>query len=159
MTFDVKEYQARYYQQNRERKLAAQRERDAKKDPEAKRAYRRAYYAANRDRILAQQRERSRKNYQQNKAAYADRGRRTRLKTYGLTEVDYQRMLATQNGRCAICGTTQGRRKSDDHPLYVDHDHKTGKVRGLLCQPCNSALGMFEDDPERLRKAIAYLSS
>lgn len=151
-------YMQQYYQDNRETLLAKQKERDAKKDPEVKRAYRRAYYAANRERILAQQRVRSRENYQENKERYAERGRRTRLRMYGLTEADYSQMLEAQGGRCAICGTTQGRRKSGDHPLYVDHDHSTGAVRGLLCQPCNSALGMLEDDPERLRRAISYLT-
>lgn len=127
--------------------------------PEEKREYRRKYWAANRERLLAQQRERGKRNYAANPQAYARRNRKARLQTYGLTESQYQAMLASQGGKCAICETTQGRRKSTDHPLYVDHDHATGKVRGLLCQPCNSALGMFEDDVARLRKAIAYLSN
>lgn len=158
MTYDA-EYHAKYYQENRDKMLLSQKERTAKKCPEAMRAYRKAYYEKNREKILAQQRERSRKNYQENKEAYARRGRRARLKMYGLTEAQYDEMYEAQDGSCAICRATQGRRKEKDHPLLVDHCHATGKVRGLLCQPCNSALGMFEDNTERMRKAIAYLNS
>lgn len=154
----VKQYSSQYYAKNREAALAKQKERDGKRDPEQMREYRRKYYQANRERILEQQRIRSRENYLKNPERYAERNRRTRLKSYGLTEAEYMEMLASQSGRCAICGTTNGRRKSETHPLYVDHDHSTGAVRGLLCQPCNSALGMLEDDPERLRRAVEYLT-
>lgn len=156
-TFDPKEYRKQYYQKNRERMLAAQKERDAKKDPEAKRAYRREYYRQNRERLLEQQRERGKRNYAAKPEAYSRRSRKSRLKTqYNLTEDEYQKMLSEQDFRCAICGSRSGRRKSS-HPLLVDHDHETGEVRGLLCQPCNSALGMFEDDTDRMLKAIDYL--
>ena len=74
------------------------------------------------------------------------------LKRYGLTLEDYNRMFEAQSGRCAICSVSvEGAR------LCVDHDHGTGKVRGLLCSLCNRALGQFRDSTELLRKAIAYL--
>ena len=63
-------------------------------------------------------------------------------------------MLANQNGKCAICATTEHRGRGN---FYVDHDHSTGKIRGLLCNPCNIALGMFRDSIDTLKKAISYL--
>ena len=80
--------------------------------------------------------------------------RRSDLKRrYGLTEQARTDLLASQNGRCAICGTAE----SADVQLKVDHCHTSGTVRGLLCHLCNVALGMFEDDTARLRRVAAYL--
>lgn len=62
------------------------------------------------------------------------------------------RMLAAQGGRCAICASDMGTE------WQVDHDHATGKVRGLLCSPCNRGLGLFKDAPHLLRSAISYLT-
>lgn len=72
---------------------------------------------------------------------------------FGLTSDQYDEMLAAQGGRCAICRRppTQG------ISLHVDHDHVTGTNRKLLCFKCNNALGDFEDDPQLLQAAIAYL--
>ena len=70
---------------------------------------------------------------------------------YGLTEVRYQEMFEAQDGRCAICG------RSEDVRLAVDHDAKTGEVRGLLCKACNLGIGSLDHDPERLRLAAEYL--
>lgn len=74
---------------------------------------------------------------------------------YGMTIEDYDRMFAEQNGGCAICGGTPTR---TEH-LHVDHDHETGRIRGLLCDSCNLGLGKFRDDPDVLAKAAAYLRS
>lgn len=76
-------------------------------------------------------------------------------KCYGLTVEQYHAMKTKQGGGCAICGSTTPGGK--DNKLHVDHDHKTGKVRGLLCNRCNIALGGFGDDIQRLRLAIQYL--
>ncbi len=73
---------------------------------------------------------------------------------FGITVEQYGEMLARQGGVCAICGVENVRGMS----LAVDHDHQSGRVRGLLCNPCNSAVGLFADDPERLRAAIDYLT-
>jgi hypothetical protein len=76
---------------------------------------------------------------------------------YGITLDDFNKMLKNQGGKCAICRGTETR---DKHKVMaVDHDHKTGKVRALLCFKCNSALGNFNDDPELLKKALKYLKN
>lgn len=78
--------------------------------------------------------------------------RRAQLKyRYGMTEEEWDQMLEVQQGLCAICGKDPGDR------LCVDHDHKTGKVRGLLCRGCNAALGKFYDDPDVVMRAASYL--
>lgn len=69
---------------------------------------------------------------------------------YGLTEQDYHAMVHAQDGRCAIC-------QADDEQLVVDHCHGTGLVRGLLCTPCNSAIGMLRDDPAAIQRAKEYV--
>jgi hypothetical protein len=82
-------------------------------------------------------------------------------KKYNITEDEYQRMYDSQNGLCLICGkkeTASGKTRPKDK-LCVDHDHTTGKIRGLLCSHCNSGLGMFKDDPVLLQKAIDYLKN
>lgn len=74
---------------------------------------------------------------------------------YGITLDEFNKMLKKQDGKCAICGGTETR---DKHKVMaVDHDHKTGKIRQLLCFKCNSALGNFNDDIQVLKKAIKYL--
>lgn len=79
--------------------------------------------------------------------------RRSDLKRrYGLSESDYDKMLAAQDGRCPICGVILG-----EVQVAVDHNHETGQVRGVLCHRCNRTLGLFGDDPGRLRRAAAYL--
>lgn len=82
-------------------------------------------------------------------------GRRKCLERYGITAHDFEQMLDRQNGVCAVCKETQLGGKN----LCIDHDHKTGKVRGLLCVACNMAIGYMKDDPQRLRAAADYLSS
>jgi len=72
---------------------------------------------------------------------------------YGLSLDDYDRMFESQNEGCAICGGSNPNGKR----LFVDHNHKTGAVRGLLCSNCNSALGMLKDSPELCRRAATYL--
>lgn len=76
-------------------------------------------------------------------------------RTFGISLAVYTEMLEEQNGKCWICGVTEG--DSSGRTLAVDHHHGTGAVRGLLCSHCNMAIGLFKDDPERLAKAISYL--
>lgn len=81
--------------------------------------------------------------------------------TYGLTAERYNKMLADQENACAICKRTvaeiskEGKGKATH--LHVDHDHKTGLVRGLLCQNCNIMLAHGRDNPDYLRSGAAYL--
>lgn len=81
---------------------------------------------------------------------------------YKLTPKDVARMYLKQKGRCKICkevGSTQEIGNPKLRNLKIDHCHKTGKVRGLLCNSCNLALGHFKDDKSSLLKAILYLGS
>lgn len=80
------------------------------------------------------------------------RDRRLR-KTYGISLADYDRMLKAQKGGCAICGRVPRRRALD-----VDHSHRTGKVRGLLCHRCNRGLAWFGDNPTHFKAAARYLA-
>ncbi|MGI4815778.1 MAG: endonuclease VII domain-containing protein [Janthinobacterium lividum] len=74
---------------------------------------------------------------------------------YGLTAGEHRAMVESQDGVCALCGRTGADGRVTR--LSVDHCHATGVVRGLLCVRCNSGLGLFADDPDRLRAAAAYL--
>ena len=81
-------------------------------------------------------------------------------RAYGMTFEEFENMLSEQNNCCAICGTnkpskTRGRVKR----FHVDHDHKTGKIRGLICKSCNIALGEVEDNIHILKSMIQYLES
>jgi len=81
---------------------------------------------------------------------------------YGVTADEYARLVEMQDGKCAICGRapeeTNSTARTALGTFNVDHDHKTGAVRGLLCSPCNSGLARFDDDPQRLLAAAAYLA-
>ena len=80
---------------------------------------------------------------------------------HNLTEQDYSQLLAQQNGVCKICQspeTATNGRSTKVKDLAIDHDHKTGKVRGLLCSKCNRALGLFADNITRMKSAIKYLT-
>lgn len=76
------------------------------------------------------------------------------LKKYGLTPDQWDSLFLSQQSRCAICASTTPR---SERGWATDHDHATGKLRGILCQPCNKALGCFLDKPEVLRAAAAYV--
>lgn len=106
------------------------------RDPEQARAYQRDYREAN-----------------------AARKRELRLAyLYAITVEQYDEMLERQDGVCAICQAEETRTvKGTICSLAVDHDHETGRVRGLLCQSCNAALGGFRDSPALLERAAEYL--
>jgi len=72
---------------------------------------------------------------------------------FGITVEDYDLMLEQQNGKCAICKSEEPKGKR----FSVDHNHKTGEVRGLLCNPCNMAIGLLKDSPKALKTAREYL--
>ena len=93
--------------------------------------------------------------YEANKEAFKDRKLRF---SYGIGLADYNQLLEKQGGGCAICGGPPRGGRSKKY-FHVDHDHVTGKVRGLLCHYCNTAIGSLQESPERLAKAIEYLRS
>jgi len=70
---------------------------------------------------------------------------------YGITEEKYLELLNYENGKCWIC------KNSYDYFLHVDHDHTTGKIRGLLCGKCNRGIGLFDDNKNIVRSAADYL--
>lgn len=79
------------------------------------------------------------------------------LRQYGLTLESYDKLLQEQNGVCKICYTNDPRGQSTAGRFYVDHNHKTGKVRGLLCNDCNTAIGLLKDSPLITNNALQYL--
>lgn len=73
-------------------------------------------------------------------------------KTYGITIEQYSILLETQSGKCAICKLKEQKRE-----LAVDHNHTTGKVRGLLCHKCNVSLGLLKESTENMESMISYV--
>lgn len=76
----------------------------------------------------------------------------SRYKLYGLTQETFNQMLEDQSHQCKVCGV------DIDISCHVDHCHKTGVVRGLLCHKCNCGLGFFKDKTSLLEKALRYLN-
>lgn len=115
----------------------------------------------NRERLEAKRRDpekwkrQSAEEYQRNERNRRDRDLRRK---YGITIEDYDRMLAEQNGLCAVCRVVDHGRGPGTR-LNVDHCHTSGAVRGLLCAACNKGLGNFRDEPAIMTRAIAYLSA
>lgn len=71
---------------------------------------------------------------------------------YGLTTESFNELLVSQSGRCAICNNPLNEK------FCIDHCHSTGAVRGLLCYPCNTGIGMLGDTADGVRRALAYLT-
>lgn len=116
------------------------------------------YYQKHRDELIPKQiaRDKSRSGEIQiyNKKRYNNFGWPEWIeKTYGITADQWMQMFESQSGVCAICKKecASGKR------LCVDHNHKTGEIRGLLCRRCNLAIGKFDDDPTIMREAALYL--
>ena len=158
-------YDREYYEAHKEQ-IRANRQRytDSPKGV----ATRRAYYAANRDRYIAK----GRAYYQEhrdeilawereNRASRSATHRERGLRQYGLTPEQYEAMLAAQGGVCAICGQpeTARNRSGQLRALSVDHDHGTGRIRGLLCASCNRGIGYLGDDLATLAAAMKYLEA
>ena len=128
---------------------------------EVRRAQSLSYAIAHREETRAKQnaynashREEAKKKTRAYYKAHPGVRRKIHLKSaYGLSPETFQRLLANQGGVCAICG------KADwsSHGPCVDHDHATGKVRGILCNPCNTALGLINDDLDVLQAMNDYL--
>lgn len=109
------------------------------------------YGDSNRDIVSAQGKERRLKTPEKLRAS----ARRSTLKCkYGLTEEAWRALLSRQENKCGCCGESF---KPGPRQVAIDHCHKTGVVRGLLCMKCNTGLGQFKDSPERLLRAVGYL--
>lgn len=124
------------------------------RNKEAIKAKSRNYYRENRDSAISQKRF----QYQQTKEK---RWERNIFSKYGLSVEEYNQKLAQQNSKCAICNKTEldlSNSKSTRR-LSVDHCHQTGKVRGLLCSKCNTAIGLLRDSPDTLKQAVEYVQS
>lgn len=124
-------------------------------------ARRKLWYKANRDREIERVRAWQQANHAQYlrkqaeyRASMARNYRSEHLRRkFGLTLDEYENLLRRQGGRCAVCGRRPGKAS-----LHVDHDHKTGDIRGLLCFRCNGGLGQFKEQPARLLRAADYLT-
>jgi Recombination endonuclease VII len=93
--------------------------------------------------------------------SHTQRGRKYR-EMHNLTDAEILKVFAQIHGNCEICGkrqTTKNGGVSRTHGLYLDHDHKTGRLRGLLCNRCNRGLGFFKDSAKLIRNAVAYLDA
>lgn len=117
---------------------------------EHKNAVRRMQYATD-----AEYREKRKLQARLTQQRHKDTRLNQRMRAFGLTADDYYKILEFQHGKCAICGSEIG--DVMGNRLYVDHDHTTGAVRGLLCSDCNFGLGKFHDSVDLLHNAIQYL--
>lgn len=137
-----------YYAKNREARIAAAKQ-YRKDNKERLKEYDRKRYLN--DPIVRGGKHKARKKPNPEKTRNA-----RYLRVYGITVEQYNHLLEAQNNRCAGCN-----KHKDDFKvkLAVDHCHKSGKVRGLLCDLCNRALGMLKDDPETLKRLIDYLAN
>jgi hypothetical protein len=119
-------------------------------------AQQKVYYTNNIDRI----RETSKMYYQSNKSKWLEMGWKQKgiLNKEGLpfTLSDFEELASTAEYKCQICGSDGSSHKKG---LCVDHNHNTGIARGLLCGHCNSGIGHFHDDINKLSSAIAYLKT
>lgn len=101
-------------------------------------------------------REHSKKWRLENPEKHKECGRRSHLKTkYNITLEQYNELFQQQKGECAICGIHQSKLKQ---VLYVDHNHLTNQVRGLLCPECNTYIGYINEDPALVYKMIEYFN-
>ena len=125
----------------------------AYKNPEDKRANGLRYRAEHREEIKAKGKAWRLANKERQTDYYRRRNLRQR---FGMTLEQYNQMFQEQNGCCLTCGVHQSEVK---HVFHVDHNHETGKVRGILCFRCNAALGNLGDNVDTLKAMIKYLEA
>ena len=120
----------------------------------SKREYDKQYYKNNRERILKRNKQWSKNNRECNRKSVSKHYFANKYIKYGFSHEGWLEMWENQDGKCAICG------KSFNKPsdACVDHNHKTGQNRGLLCRKCNFGLGYFNDNLKLMIKAMEYLS-
>ena len=135
---DAKKYFADYHIANREKKNAVAREwKEKNKDrlPQLSKQYRERF----RDKVFLV-------------------NRKFTHKKYGISQDIFDAMFESQRGLCAICNLPETKLiRGELVTMSIDHDHNTGKVRGLLCAKCNTGLGQFKDNIDNMRNAVKYL--
>jgi len=145
-----REYKRRYAERHPERVREQRRARYQREDKDLKREQARAWRAENPERIRA---------YARNE----DRRWARLLRSHGITRAEYEELYRKQKGQCPICerALPTGIVRKGEVGLrpHVDHCHVTGKVRGILCGPCNQALGLLDEDRARFARAARYLRS
>lgn len=130
-----------------------------KKDRKYKEIHREEINKKQRDRIKVDEEYRLKmiakvkRHYDKNRDAILEYRKKTKLHKYGINFEQYTKIAKAQDYVCAICSGVD----KSGYRLSVDHNHETGKIRGLLCQKCNHAIGLFKDDVQLLIKAIEYL--
>ena len=167
-----------YYEKNKEQ-IAARNKEYYEKNRERWLAYRKEYYennkeqiaAYNKEQVFARQKEYNKKYYANNKEKnnisckeWYQNNKETlkvfrRFNKYGISSAEYDNMLEEQDNKCKICLTSFAdiTLKNGRTSAHIDHCHTTNKIRGLLCNYCNSGLGFFKDNTETLANAIVYL--
>ena len=129
---NIKEYKKNYYQKNKEKKLA----------------YQNAYYLKNKEK----QKEYRGLWIKNNPKKWEEQKMKDNLKLrYDITVEEYNRMVKEQEGKCLIC-------KKTPEKLVIDHSHKTGTVRGLLCHSCNIGIGFLKEDMNIFKSAMEYIN-
>ena len=134
----------------------------------------RGYYFQNREKILARLQEKRDNMTDEERKDLNRRSRTSQYKfhknnpearknyhfkfKYGLARKDIKRLWEQQSRKCLICRTILIFGSSGEKNACVDHSHKTGKIRGILCSACNTGIGLFKESPKLLKRAIGYLS-
>jgi hypothetical protein len=116
--------------------------------------YKKEWNHKNRDVIAAKQRARVAADPEKYRTYF--RNHRIK-KVYGISAEQYAQILSEQDGVCAICGRLPNGTNHVEENLVIDHDHDTGQIRGLLCNNCNSGMGIIGDAVEHLEAALTYL--
>ncbi len=153
-----KEYSSKYYKENKQeinKKTTEYRNNNLTECRERIRNY----YKENKEQVSKT----SKQRYESLKdtVEFQQQRKNSNLKlNYGIDLARYNDMLESQNYKCKICNTDfEINDKSKLYTAYVDHDHETNKVRGLLCTKCNQGLGLFQDNITNLKNAIQYLKN
>ncbi len=153
---DMKEYQRNWYLKNKEEHSKASKTWSA--NNKEKHAKQKASW-------VAKNKEKHAKTTKQwsidNPERFAYLQKQHSLRQFGITVEEYDFLVGLQNSLCTICDKpeTQLNKKGTPRDLSVDHCHKTGRIRGLLCASCNLGIGHFKDDIELLKRAINYLEN
>ena len=156
----IKEYQ-KIWRSNNKQKVQKYQLKYRLENKEKTKLYKQQYYIENKEHIknhlrLYRQKHKKKLNKQCREwyATHKEHVRNYKLQwLYNFSSNEYYNLLKQQNGICAICK----QKPSTNKILHIDHNHKNGKIRGLLCNICNQGLGLFKDNPQYLTNATQYL--